>query len=105
MKPQEATTYRAIRVDDTAEWKMVIYISWYGMSAYLKNEEDPTEPLVTMFNETWRVDEEDLLSKIQATVYDHPQLFEDFSTEIIINTERSLWIPKVTLDERDEYEQ
>lgn len=105
MKPQEATTYRAIRVDDTADWKMVIHISRYGMSAYLKNEEDPTEPLVTMFNETWRVEEEDLLAKIQGTVYEHPQLFEDFSTEIIINTERALWIPKVTLDDRDEYEQ
>lgn len=69
------------------------------------------EPLITMFHEQWGADDENLLKRIETTVYDHPQLFDDFSTEIIINTERAIWVPRKVLDEeresefmRDEYE-
>lgn len=64
------------------------------MSAYLKNEEDPMDPVITIFSHTWTRDDESLLRKIETVVYDHPQLLDDFSTEIIINTERALWIPR-----------
>ncbi|MDE6297995.1 MAG: DUF3822 family protein [Muribaculaceae bacterium] len=109
---EEKSTYRAVRIDDTADWRLVIYISKTRMSAYLKNEEDPMEPLVTLFHEHWNRDDENLLKRIETAVYDHPQLFDDFSTEIIINTERALWIPRAVVEDqtgdsdlmRDEYE-
>ena len=90
---EETTTYRAVRIDDTADWRLIIYISRTGMSAFLKNEEDPMEPLITMFSESWPREDSGLLRRIESAVYDHPQLFDDFSTEIIINTERSIWVP------------
>lgn len=86
-------SYKGYRIDDTAEWRMVIYVSARGMSAYLKNIENPLEPVVTLFEEKWQEDDHSLLRHIETAVYDHPQLLDDFSTEIIICSPRSLWIP------------
>ncbi len=68
------------------------------MSAFLKNEEDPMEPLINLFSDSWVRDDESLLRRIETVVYDHPQLLDDFSTEIVINTEKALWIPRHELD-------
>lgn len=87
-----------MRIEDTAEWRMVIHICRTGMSAFLKNEEDPTEPLITLFTTDWVRDDESLLRHIETVVYDHPQLLDDFSTEIIINTERAIWIPRSAVE-------
>lgn len=72
------------------------------MSAFLKNEEDPMEPLINLFSDSWARDDESLLRRIETVVYDHPQLLDDFSTEIIINTEKALWIPLEKLDLRED---
>lgn len=95
---EEKSTYRAVRIDDTADWRLIVHISRTGMSAYLKNEEDPMEPLINLFADTWARDDKSLLRRIEAGVYDHPQLLDDFSTEIIINTERALWVPRSETD-------
>lgn len=87
------TSYKGYRIDDTAEWHLVIYISGQEMSAYLKNIENPLEPVVTIFEDKWQEDET-LLRHIETAVYDHPQLLDDFSTEIIICSSRPLWIPE-----------
>lgn len=91
---ERLTTYRGVRIDDTAEWRLVVYISNRGMSAYLKNLEDALEPIVTLFEESWGEGEENLLSRIEGAVYDHPQLMDDFSTDIVICTPRTLWVPE-----------
>lgn len=95
---EEKTTYRAVRIDDTADWRMIIYISRTGMSACLKNEADPMEPLINIFSDSWSCGEDELLHRIEGVVYDHPQLLDDFSTEIVISTERALWIPRSAID-------
>lgn len=95
---EDTSTYRAVRIDDTADWRLIIYISRTGMSAFLKNEEDPMEPLVNIFSDSWVRDDESLLRRIETVVYDHPQLLDDFSTEIVISTEKVLWIPKRQLE-------
>ena len=90
---ENLTSYKGYRIDDTAEWRLVIYLSAQGMSAYLKNIENPLEQIVTLFEEKWQEDESALLRRIETAVYDHPQLLDDFSTEIVICTSRPLWIP------------
>ena len=45
------TTYKGVRIDDTAEWRLAVYITETGMSAYLKNTENPLEPVATLFEE------------------------------------------------------
>lgn len=101
---EENATYRAVRIDDAAYWRLTVYISDGEMSAYLKNEEDPTEPVATLFEERWNPSGEDLLRKIENVIYDHPQLLEDFSTDIVISTDKTLWVPSAILAaEGEEY--
>ncbi len=91
---ENVTTYKGVRIDDTAEWRLVVYISETGMSAYLKNIENPLEPVTTLFEEQWQRDETSLLHHIETAVYDHPQLLDDFSTEIVICAPRAIWVPE-----------
>lgn len=74
------------------------------MSAYLRNEENPMEPLITLFDEKWQREDESLLRRIETMVYDNPQLLDDFSTEIIINTEKAIWVPRTVIEDADHTE-
>ncbi len=94
MQEDKFSTYKGVRIDDTTDWHLTIYISDSGMSAYLKNLENPLEPFTLLFNEEWKVSEHDLLSNIENAVYEHPQLFEDFSTDVVLSASKCLWIPK-----------
>lgn len=91
---EDVTTYKGIRIDDTAEWRLVVYMSTTGMSAYLKNIENPLEPEAVLFEERWEQDMSALLRRIETEVYDHPQLLDDFSTEIVVCTPRCIWVPE-----------
>lgn len=91
--PESMSTYKGFRIDDTAEWKMIIYISSTGLSAHLKHRENPLEPILCLADETWAEDEFTLLDNIENAVYKHPQLFDDFATEIIISSNKLLWVP------------
>lgn len=91
---EDITTYKGVRIDDTAEWRLVIYISETGMSAYLKNIENPLEPVAVLFEEQWSRDESALLRHIESAVYDHPQLLDEFSTEIVVCSPRAMWVPE-----------
>lgn len=102
---EDISTYKGVRIDDTAEWRLVIYVSDTSMSAYLKNLENPLEQIVTLFEEQWQRDESSLLRHIETTVYDHPQLMDDFSTEIVVCSPRSMWAPEALIsDYEDESE-
>ena len=94
-----------MRIDDTAEWRLVLYLSATGMSAYLKNIENPLEPILTLFSESWGRDERSLLARIEQGVYDHPQVMDDFSTDIVICTPCTLWAPAEVCTDEDRYEQ
>lgn len=99
MERKESATYKAVRIDDTADWRLIIHISEDGMSAYLRHEEDPLEPIATLFELNWERDETLLLERIENVVYDHPQLLDDFSAEVIIRAPKTLWVPSEFLDE------
>lgn len=96
------TTYKGVRIDDTAEWRLAVYITETGMSAYLKNTENPLEPVATLFEEQWQQDETALLRNIETAVYDHPQLLDDFSTEIVICSPRAMWVPEALAGDYEE---
>lgn len=102
---EDVKTYTSVRIDDTAEWRLVIFISERGMSAYLKNLENPLDNIITLFEEEWECDESELLSCIEDCVYNHPQLLDDFATEIIVCTPRTLWFPESECSEIDDLEE
>lgn len=96
-----ANTYRAVRVGDVSDWRLTVYISAVGMSAYLRNMEDKTAPVETLFEETWRDDDTMLLQQIENAVYDHPQVLDDFTADIVICTPKLLWFPASVTETED----
>lgn len=86
---------------DISDWRMVAVISDRGMRAYLRNMEDPTIAVEELFREKWDVGE-GLLARIENAVYDHPQILDDFTSEIIVTAPRALWMPAVQAEEDDE---
>lgn len=102
---ENQSTYKGVRIGDTADWRLTLSIGRFGMGAWLKNEEDPTEPVFNLFREEWNGEEDGLLSKIEGCVYDNPQVLDDFSTDIVLTAPRTVWVPSEDLDEfGSEYE-
>ena len=98
----ESNTYQAVRIGDIADWRLICMISQDGMCAYLKHV-DPTEDIVTLFNEKWSSGQDSLLQQIENTVYDHPQVLDDFSADIIIVAPKAIWVPSdMVTDDEDE---
>lgn len=89
---EEPATYQAVRIGDIADWRLIVVISGSGMSAYLKNS-NPTADVVTLFEERWATDPDTLLSKIEAAVYDHPQVLDDFTANIAVVAPKAIWAP------------
>lgn len=97
----DSNTYQAVRIGDIADWRLICVISSRGMSAYLKNV-NPTEDVVTLFDEKWVSAEEGLLSKIENAVYDHPQVLDDFSADIVVVAPESIWVPTEMVEDDEE---
>ena len=98
----DSNTYQAVRIGDIADWRLIATLSRDGMTAYLKNTENPTEGVVTLFSEKWDAEGADLLHKIESAVYDHPQILDDFTADIAVVAPKSMWIPTHILDEDEE---
>lgn len=96
----ESKTYQAVRIGDIADWRLIAELSATGMSAYLKHT-DPTQEIVTLFEENWEKGD-NLLEKIENAVYDHPQVLDDFSADIAIVAPKSIWVPTKLLDDDEE---
>lgn len=88
----DSTTYQAVRIGDIADWRLISVISNRRMCAYLKHA-NPTQDIVTLFDETWTPDADVLLDRIENTVYDHPQVLDDFSADIVLTAPKSIWVP------------
>lgn len=88
---------------DTGQWRLMLSISKNGMAGMLKNIMQPEEPPVSIFHRGWSA-EEDLLEMVKSTVYDNPRMLDDFATQIIITSQRTLWIPTV-MTEYEEYDE
>lgn len=87
---------------DTGQWRLVIYITRSSLEAWLQPLAD-REALRRIVREEWEPTDEgsELLRKIENAVYDHPQLLEDYSADIVIQTERTMIVP-IDVAEDDE---
>lgn len=92
---------RPPRISDTAEWRQIIHISDRGLSVFLKNIENPIMPVQQVFSRQWEGTVENLLRNIENAVYDFPQMLDDFSTDIVIQTSKVLWVPESVLDSEE----
>lgn len=102
--PATRRIHQATELADTGLWHLIAGISQTGIQAWLKSKTDPTSPAVLQFSRTWDDDPEKLLENIENTVYDHPGLLDDYSTDIVIRTPKTLWIPSGIADNSDDIE-
>lgn len=97
----DSNTYQAVRIGDISDWHMIGLISGSGISAWLKHD-DPTREVEALFSQSWNVPDEELLSNIENAVYDHPQVLDDFSSDIAIIAPKSIWVPAELVEDNDE---
>ncbi len=85
--------YRLSAADlaDTGRWRLIIYISQKGISAYLMSVADTEIPAGKLFDIIWEADRATLLQNIENAVYDNPRVLDDYSADIIIDTDRIIW--------------
>lgn len=89
-----------VALADTGQWRLIVTVSFSGISAILKNIMYEGVAPVPLFRKEWEADESNILDIVEAAVYDNPRLLDDFSTQILIYTAKSLWIPsELTEDE------
>lgn len=91
---------------DTGQWRLVIYITRTSLEAWLQPLADRRASRRIVRSE-WEAigDGPDLLSKIENTVYDNPQLLDDYSADIIIETDRAMWVPAEIGDDEEQAEE
>ncbi|MDE7402298.1 MAG: DUF3822 family protein [Muribaculaceae bacterium] len=96
-----SNTYQSVRIGDVADWRLIICVSATGACAYLRHD-NPTEPLVTIFEQSWKVSESEILSKIESAIYDHPQVLDDFTADVIVVAPDTLWVPSDSIADDEE---
>ena len=94
--------YRAIRIGDPSDWRLVMVIGAGGIETYLRNVENPMDEVEILFREEWDGDTSTLLERVESAVYDHPQLLDDFAADIAIETPKALWIPEKIVEKGEE---
>lgn len=99
---EENNGYRAVRIGDPSDWRLVMVIGSTGVEAYLRNVENPMDEVETLFVEEWPSEDSGLLERIEGAVYDHPQLLDDFAADISVETPYALWAPEAVIDSDDD---
>lgn len=78
---------------DNGQWHLAVDISSHGVGAWLVPDECLGRPPKQLVRESWQPAEEGLLRRIEDVVYDNPTILDDFSADIIVESERQLWLP------------
>lgn len=101
----DLSTPRGMDRADTGQWRLVIYISRTSLEAWLQPIADPRASR-RIVNVGWEPagDEADLLRKIENAVYDNPSLLDDYSADIIIETDRAMVVPAEVINDEERSE-
>ncbi len=89
---------------DTGLWHLTVKVSDHGLSAFLNLKDSETEPPRTLVAVNWPKDRDGLMAKIENTVYDHPEVLDDYSATIIVESNRTLAVPPEILKEEGDAE-
>ncbi|MDE6017694.1 MAG: DUF3822 family protein [Muribaculaceae bacterium] len=78
---------------DTGHWHLAVDISKDGLGAWLlPNATLSINPRI-IINKKWSPSEEGLLERIEDAVYENPAVLDDYSADIIVESDRQLWLP------------
>lgn len=91
---EEYTNYGG-RADyiDNGQWHLAVNISDHGFGAWLVPDAAIGRPAKVIVDESWAPVKEGLLHRIEDVVYDNPTVLDDFSADIILESDRQLWLP------------
>lgn len=89
---------------DTGLWHLTVNISDRGVSASIDRRDAPQEPPRTLMDVSWPPEYESLMRKIESAIYDHPEVLDDYSATIVIDTPRTLMVPKELITDDAEAE-
>lgn len=91
---EEFTNYSG-RADyiDNGQWHLAVDISAHGFGAWLVPDAAIGRSAKVIVEETWEPLAEGLLHRIEDAVYDNPTVLDDFSADIILESDRQLWLP------------
>lgn len=89
---------------DPAMWRLTVYLGAGTVKAYLRNVSDPTVEVRRLAADSWdaaRLSDADILRHIENAVYDNPAMLDDYSADIIVESDRALWMPKEIADDEE----
>lgn len=78
---------------DTGQWHLAVDISKHGFGAWLLPDESIGATPRVIIQMAWQPSEEGLLERIEDAVYDNPTVLDDYSADIIVESDRQLWLP------------
>ncbi len=78
---------------DTGQWHLAVDISRHGLGAWLLPDESLGAAPRVIIQMAWQPSDEGLLERIEDAVYDNPTVLDDYSADIIVETDRQLWLP------------
>lgn len=94
----DATRFTAADLADTGQWRLILHIDEGGMSGWLATATPGDIPPGALFGARWADRRDNILKEIENTVYDHPRVLDDYSTDIILATDRVMWVPESELE-------
>ncbi|MDE5585484.1 MAG: DUF3822 family protein [Muribaculaceae bacterium] len=80
---------------DTGQWHLAVDISRHGFGAWLIPDASLGKPPRAIIREVWHPSEEGLLGRIEDAVFDNPTVLDDYSADIIVESDRQLWLPSL----------
>ncbi|MBD5275518.1 MAG: DUF3822 family protein [Bacteroides sp.] len=78
---------------DTGQWHLAVDISKHGFGAWLLPDASLGRGPRVLVRQDWQPTEEGLLGRIEDIVYDNPTVLDDYSADIIVESDRQLWLP------------
>lgn len=94
----DATRFTAADLADTGQWRLILHIDEGGMSGWLATATPGDIPPGALFSSRWADRRDNILKEIENTVYDHPRVLDDYSTDIILATDKVMWVPQRELE-------
>ncbi|MBD5212836.1 MAG: DUF3822 family protein [Bacteroidales bacterium] len=86
---------------DPSERRLTVYLSSTGVKAYLKHTLDATAGYATLIDANWKCDSNEVLRRIENCIYDNPQVLDDYECDVIIESDRALWVPAEIAEDED----
>lgn len=84
---------------DPSERRLTVCLSRHGVKAYLKHTLDAAAGYRTLIDTQWTCDPAEVLRRIENTVYDHPEVLDDYECDVIIESDRVMWVPAEIADD------